>query len=295
MKLFVTTNTGFFIVDPEKEKYLKIVDLDQSLEIIHKPFGITWNNKNILIAKSNQIISFNKSIKFDGTYLTGLPLAIHQILFIDNSLWMVSPRTNCLIKHNVYSNTLEYFYDGKFKDHPHDGDTNHLNSILIQNNKMYVAAHNMGKTSFITVYSYPDFNKLFVYDIGRHIHNLYVENDIVFTLDSFGSRCIVSTDGKSIPVLREIDQFYIRGLAVTEDHFFVGCFHCNTLDREERMKNDSFISIVNKKTLNVDCRIYLPKSGDINDIRILDAYDYSHGILPFLTITQTNNFFAPIL
>lgn len=259
----------------------------------HRPFGITWNKKNIFVAQPTHIISLNKTLEQNVIMLHTLWYGIHQILAKDDKLWMVSPRLNALKIYDFKTTHLSYFslHDNKMyknrvpaefycKDRlTYKNDISHYNSIFIKDDRLYVSAHNHDSPSFISEYKYPDLKFIKRHEnLGKQIHNVYVEKDEIFTLDSLGSRSIVSTKGMCIKVGKE-GQF-IRGLAVTKEFFVVGCFPYDP-KRHSRKDGESFIALVDRNKKEVVKRFRVKDIGNINDIRIADEPDLAHDIPSF--------------
>lgn len=252
----------------------------------HRPFGITWDESRMYVAQPTSVLSFSKSLKTPQVVTKGMWYGTHQILHKYGKLFMVSPRIEAVV---IYGEG--YFLPGKgvqpelpahFKDKDrlnYAEDVHHYNSIFVQEDRMYLSAHNHDKPSFIECYSYPDFKLLHTWGgLGRQIHNVYVEDGEIFYLDSLGSRAIRSTKGLHIPVGQE-GQF-VRGLAVTPEVFVVGCFPYDPV-RHKRRTGHAFLVIVDRKKQKVKKRIRVENVGNINDIRILDVPDLAHGNPPF--------------
>ena len=252
----------------------------------YKPFGMTWNNDHFFIAQSTNIVD-----------LDGLPIienlwdSIHQILWKDGFLYMVSPHITCLKRYDFLNKKMDYLHleDLTFKNEPplvcrdqdkvkFQYDLHHFNSILIKNNRAYIAAHNYNQPSFILELEYPSFNLIKRHEnMGYQIHNIHVENDEIFTIDSNGSGCIVSNKGSSIPIFKNENMFG-KGLAVSKDYFITGYFPKET--RANRENSDVCIVLINRATKKIDESITMKNIGSLCGIRLLDEYDEGHLNIP---------------
>ncbi len=258
----------------------------------HRPFGITWQDDKLYIAQPTSIVLLNKRLEHPVITLHGLWYGIHQILARDGKLWMISPRLNAIEICDLKTRDFSYF---TLEDHKlrklipaecylqdrlkFSNDISHYNSIFIKDDRLYVSAHNHAKPSFISEYSYPDLKFIKRHEkLGKQIHNIYVENDEIFTLDSLGSQSIVSTKGECIKIGTK-GQF-VRGLAVTKELFIVACFPYDP-KRHTRRQGESFIVVVDRKKKEVVKKLRVKDIGNINDIRILDEPDLAHGNAPF--------------
>lgn len=249
-----------------------------------RAFGITWNNNHLFLSRPDRIDVLNHSFKFSHSLQKGINGDLHQIAIHQNTIWSTCPRLNCLASFDLNTNQTRFFLpvEERWCGDPspitnkmryETGGAYHYNSLLIKDDNMYVMANNNSFPSFILQMSLSSMkivNKLD--NIGTEAHNLCFL-DKLFFLDSRGRRAIVSEDCV-LPV--EDDKHFIRGLAATETHFFVGVFPFRT-EREERRHGDSYIYQLTHKG-EIKNRILLSGAGDICDIRCVDEYDFAHGI-----------------
>jgi hypothetical protein len=70
-----------------------------------------------------------------------------------------------------------------------------------------------------------------------------------------------------------------RGLAVTPEFLYVGRSSYGT--RNERVRNNGGLWMVDRKTLRTVASFVFPGSGCVNDVRVLDAPDECHVATPF--------------
>lgn len=244
---------------------------------IHRPFGITFNNSDIYIAQSTGIIVLNENLE-QKLLLENLWHGIHQILVKDEHLFIVSPYMNCLKIYNLITNNMNYFKlkELSFSEFPErfigkdklsfSYDLNHFNSIFINENRVFLTAHNHQFPSFILELTYPDLKLIEKHEnLGKCIHNVYVENNEIFYLDSMGSKTIRSTKGANVHVTNK-DKMFLRGFDVTEDYFVVGMSPEAT--RHERLSGNACIVIVDRKNNQIVEEITIENVGSINDLKI---------------------------
>lgn len=247
---------------------------------IFMPYGITWDDNfyYLLSREPNdcKIKCFNNFFKFSNILVKGLPRDIHQILFYENRLWMVSPLTNSIIIYDLINKEILNFdlIELKFKTDLKKIDIHHFNSILITESNIYVSAHNHKNTSFILKLDKINFSFLNEYKMGNQIHCIFYENNKVYTLDSNGSKKIINNGKEEIEIGCSGYDF-LRGLAVSRDHFFVGVFTEGKF-RKDRIEGDARIKIINKKNNRQQDEIIIEDSGDLSEIRILDENDFVH-------------------
>ena len=250
-------------------------------------FGITWDSTQLYLSRTNRIDVFDHSFQFLHSLQDGVHGDLHQIALHQNTMWSTCPRLNCLAALDMGTNKVQFFLpvEERWCSEPPPPVTNemkyktggayHYNSLLVKDDSLYVMANNNSFPSFILELSLSSMKVINRWDnVGTEAHNLCVL-DKLFFLDSRGSRAIVS-EHSVFPV--EDDQHFIRGLAATKTHFFVGAFPFRT-NREDRRTGDSYIYTLNHHG-HIEDRMVLERAGDICDIRCVDEYDFAHGKEP---------------
>ncbi|MBV6640631.1 MAG: hypothetical protein KI791_07935, partial [Cyclobacteriaceae bacterium] len=161
MKLAITTYNYFGIFDTESHD-LQILDEGKG-----KYFGITWD-ENFLYAtvgvrlnlgeqygqKKERILVFDKALKRQSDFFEsdiGLN-NVHQLFDTGETMWVANSGKNRIEIIDKELKTIKHWYPFFFK---RNKDINHLNSIFIKDNKLYLLAHNNQKPSIAYEYSYP--------------------------------------------------------------------------------------------------------------------------------------------
>lgn len=161
---------------------------------------------------------------------------------------------------------------------PRDSDSkdrHHFNSLLSVGGRMYVAAHNAGHPSFISTYDALTFQPgESLGAVGKSIHGLAYDRGELFGLSS-ADRELRSNRGLRLTIA---NKGFPRGFAVTRDLFIVGVSEIR--NRGERMRGDSWLYIICRHSNSVLHTIQLPDTGGINDLRLLDAFDFAHARPP---------------
>jgi len=156
-----------------------------------------------------------------------------------------------------------------------EDDIAHFNSLLWTNKRLHVAAHTFGDGSFIVSLDRTSLQPASIdRGMGSSIHSLACHDGELFWLSS-GTGEIRSSRGLCAAISRE---GYARGFAVTDDHFIVAV--SQFLSRQERTAGDSWIQIIERRGLHVAREYHLPDTGSINDLRLMDEYDYAHQLPP---------------
>lgn len=274
--LLVTTNNKICLIEEKKEIITKI----NASNKIFMPYGITWDKNFYYIVSrktdSSSIECLDKNFNYSHTLIEYLPRQIHQIIFYENKIWMVSPATSSIIIYDLFQKQIFNFdlIEKKIKKEYTREDIHHFNSILVHDSKIYISAHNHKETSFIL-----EFTKNLKLikkhnEMGNQIHCVYVENNVIYTLDSNGSKKIKNNKNELLDIGCKKNDF-MRGLAVSKNKFYVGVF-VEGKYREDRLKGDGIIKVINKNNWKVEKEIIIENSGDIAEVRILDDDDYVH-------------------
>jgi len=281
MKLLVTTYNFAAVYDLESGSLSKIH------EGAGKYFGVSWDSDTVYMGlgrraflgekygDNEKILCFNRQLQFTGElFNTNIGLTnVHQLLVKDAILWMVNTGKNRIDTYHLHDRKIKYWYPHFFK---RNKNYNHFNSIYIQDNRLYLLAHNDTNPSRVYIYRYPQLSLLQKITLGTQAHNLLVDGDEIYICDSAGSKNVISSRNSAF----HIEEGYTRGIAASESHLFVGV--SNKAERGRRQDGDCRIVIFNRKNKIPEKHITLKDAGNIYEIRILDAWDYAHGIQPFM-------------
>ena len=185
------------------------------------------------------------------------PAGVHSVCSRDGALYFVTTR-----RDSVYRATLDES-SGEWNCSPYwtfprssgEEDENHLNAIEAVGGHLYVSGFGHKKTD-----QWPSATQGFVYDIDReeyvmkgiyHPHSLLKDSGVVWTCESARNR-LVSDAGEEMG----LPSGYIRGLAVSEDSFYVGS--------SKRRKISESTGVVNRRApgeYEGSCCIYRIRKG----------------------------------
>lgn len=249
------------------------------------PFGITWSSEELFIANNRQLLVFDKQLEYSRTESTPLQTNTHQLAYHADLVWATSPWTNSLIGVRPNSSTDDAVEFALFDQilRPYNlreasevDDISHVNSLLWADECLFVAAHNFTNPSFIIRCHEAELKLDSIsYDIGLAIHGLALFNKELYWI-STGTHEIRSSTGCTFQFRKE---GFFRGLAMTSEHFIVGISEFK--NREARNTGDCWIQVIDRRQGDVLAEFHLRGTGNINDLRLLDEYDYAHCINPF--------------
>jgi hypothetical protein len=246
-----------------------------------RPFGITWSPDELFIVNNRQLLAFGHDLTFSRTVPVRLQVNTHQLAYDAGRAWTVSPWTNSLIgvgaddtvEFDLAAQTVRPYVE---RDASSADDRWHYNSLLWHGDRLFVAAHGFGPASFINVYDRATFRLVDVHpNAGHSIHGLARRDGELFWI-STKTKEIRSDRGRRLRLPR---AGFARGFAMTDDHFIVGVSVPSP--RDKRHRGDSWIQVIDHRDGRLVEEVSLPGTGNLNDLRLLDAPDHAHPVPPF--------------
>ncbi|MBU0512078.1 MAG: hypothetical protein KKD28_02385 [Chloroflexi bacterium] len=238
-------------------------------------YGITYKEGTLVLSHSGGYLGYYNE-RDAPIHTTDHLIQPHQIEWVDDKVLVANTGKNCIsvfdekghLCRDVYLN--EICWDDKNKGRM----GNHFNSVHKSSDRIYVVAHNYHRPSEVWELSWPDLEV-----VGNTVsragwaHNFWANEWGWVTCNSKqGSLQDVST-GETIWASNE-EGVMTRGLAVSEDHIFIGYSLHN--ERKERYWKNGGVWIVDRKTLKTVEKILFPGSGDVHEIRLVGVPDECH-------------------
>lgn len=248
-------------------------------------YGITWNRDRIYVAEGGHAGHslyhvFDYELNWEGTLTIGSGIADpHQIYWWRGGLFIVSAKQDKIFLH--VGTALHEVRGWKKKGEP----TLHLNSIWSDGNLFYVVEHRkrempkrirMLDPTLKPVGCIELTREAFIKDRPHGIHNVYIEDDVLYTCSPKAFVRHDFSSGKSEPIVPcslMNDAHYVRGLARTKGKFFVGL--SETKVRDKRGEGDSAVLVLDDDFKVLDTLV-LKNTGGLNDIRAVDGPDLAH-------------------
>jgi hypothetical protein len=281
MKLLVTTEFGFFILD----RY--------NIHLIRQGacYGLTWNESEIFVFQRGHpkhrtlIWCFNKQLQHVRDISAFSVARVHQA-------WYDPPTDRVYITNTDY-NRIEIWDQttgdfGSFNYTGTEKNLNHLNTIYRHGNFLYICEHN-GKREYKTRIKKinENFEVVDSYEIGNEGHDIYIENNLLYSCMSL-DRTLVIYDMDTHNIIEEKEfhlpyrnfRDYPRGLAVGKDYMVIG-HSCWGTPLERKDDRAGYITIINKKSLEIVDTIRLPRVNQIFSIRLMSELDQAHNGIPF--------------
>jgi DNA-binding beta-propeller fold protein YncE len=234
---------AFFIFDLELNKVIAKANYTEMLSTdlpdnagrkSFRPFGIAQSENHIFISSNGNIVKFNnKTLEpIELVCSTGV-INTHQIAYYQGCLYRTNTSNDTISKINLNSLEETHF---SFKnmsiidkiDKPRnysDNDNNHINSLLIHEDKIYVMAHNNNVRDSEVFRLSLDFKEIhYVAKLGRCHHEIIIHNGLLYSLDTTNGALIIlnlSSGNQDKYILAEEKNgkpyMFLRGMALFDD------------------------------------------------------------------------------
>lgn len=237
-------------------------------------YGISWDYKQIyMMSQAGPFIHiWTGENKISDCKLVPFPHRIddtHQILWYEGILYVTHTGRNRI---ETWDGERSRIYEWS---QDRGQGTEHINSIWCDGYLFYVCEHRYGKLpAKIRIFNlnFELKNTIEFYDLNTDhacgIHNVYVENEILYTLsiNHLIRRNLITGETKSSDIRSHKDIGYLRSFARSRDKFYIG--ESAVAVREDRRKGDSSVLILDNDLQIVDI-IRLKDTGQIHEIRLL--------------------------
>jgi hypothetical protein len=220
----------------------------------------------------------------DGTVLGRTPRRLvlsHQIECVEESLLVVDTGRERLSLYDADGAPIRDVALGDERwDHGPNGRLgHHFNSVHRSGERVWVVAHNHDRPSEVWELSWPELELIRVRGTSTQwAHNVWDGELGLVVCDSGGGSLYEVCSGETLWSSGEA-RTVSRGLAVNEDHLFVGRSEYG--DRKERLLKDGGVWIVDRATLRTVEQLRFAGSGCVNEVRLLDGPDECHNGEPF--------------
>ena len=161
----------------------------------------------------------------------------------------------------------------------------HLNSVFLKNDLLYVVAHGHSKGSQLVTLSYPELEIVAIQPIKNRtgLHNIWVTDDQQkITCNSSAGALYELNENRTLwssgcPV-------YTRGLAASASFVLVGESECSA--RDLRRSSMSGLWLIDRSTWQELDYFCLGPFGVVHEVRLLNVRDEAHHGHPFLGIDK---------
>lgn len=289
LEFLVTTNTGWGRV--HDGKYEPIME---NLPV--GCYGITWSRDTVFVVEKRpdgggseaqrsiaRLLFLDRDLnEFDHKDFKGLK-DCHQILYYDGYVYMTNTAQGRVEKVDPDSK--------KVKEHVQWrglSPLSHVNSLFLHREKGYYAClHRKGTSQVVKLNS--RFNCTQVWKIGEHIHNVYVEDGLMYICDS-RNEALIEYNPKGGKVKRQCKiprnllghkgAWFPRGLARGDGFFLVGL--SKRLPRNARRAEQQSAVIKVNDDFELEEVFEIPDCGGITEVRLTSELDKAHNEIPYI-------------
>ncbi len=208
-------------------------------------------------------------------------LLAHQIEWVDDRLLVIDTGHERL---SVYDSDGTPIRDVPLGDRRCDYGPagqlgHHFNSVHRSGDRVWVVAHNHENPSEVWELSWPELEIVEIHATATAwAHNVWDGEQGLVICDSRHGRLHEIRSRQTVWEADE-DGVIARGLAVNDDHLFVGRSEFG--GRSDRRLNDGGVWVIDRATLSAVEQFRFPGSGCVNEIRLLDGPDECHNGAPF--------------
>jgi lipopolysaccharide transport system ATP-binding protein len=258
--LLVTTSHSLLLIDPAGRRGV-VIDRGRGLY-----YGLTSDGERLYVGARRRMVSddgdhsqergviltYDRSLRLVEVMEPDFPLRdLHQIKFVWGRL-----HATC-----SYDNMVAIYEDGEWRRwYPfgrEDRDIYHFNSIWTDGDKLYLMAHNFGKSDICVFDKNYDFIEKI--PLGRSAHNIWRgEEGYLRTLSSEESKIVEEVTGESF----HIGEFP-RGIAQVGESVYIGL--SPRAKRSERDSTDAILVEMDRSMVELS-RMVLRGEGMLLDI-----------------------------
>lgn len=151
----------------------------------------------------------------------------------------------------------------------------HLNSVFLRDDRLYVVAHGHSKGSKLVTFTYPNLELLAVEPLGARtgLHNIWITHDGQRISCHSENGSLIDLDNQA-PLWESGSAMYTRGLAATSNYVLVG--ESQKTGRDIRRSSLSGLWILDKSNWRAIDYLCLGPYGAVNEVRVLDEADDAH-------------------
>ena len=284
---FFNEKTGEYKVIKENVLPDNLIDTEK-----YKPFGCYPKGEFLFVANHDKLIKLNRK----GEYVSHITLNgfenPHQIIVTTDVKCFTNTDKDLIELTYTDLNELptkdkKYVIDLKTLDNvendlykgPHllQDDCHHVNSLCLNDNKIYFCLHNRGSKP--SQYFYIDLKTQqihYICDYGQTSHNCEVEGDFLYTLNTrracFAGINLKTGKGWEISLIDKSkenflyvnrEDYFLRGLVLTKKYFIIGA----SLTHTNVNNGNSILLFVDRETKEIVKRYDIEGYNCINDIR----------------------------
>lgn len=240
-------------------------------------YGITWDGRHAYVVNGPDLLVMDKDLEVVDRLALDM-WGPHQALYSSGRVYIMESARNTIIT------VAGRAYHRQRWPHMMPGEDPHINSLWVQGDKHYVVEHRQMVTPKRIVVTDRDWTMLHVIEIPESalmgklsgLHNVYVEDDTLYTLGPgvIVTHNLVTGEFRTVTPDGEFPM-YLRGLARTQDRFYIGVSHHQPRDR--RVEGGSAFLVMDSNLNQLEL-VSLEGTGQLCEIRALEGDRAHNGI-----------------
>lgn len=232
-------------------------DIDVHSRPNFNPHGITYDDNDVYIASHEKIGIFDRySFEYKGNLSVKSFVNTHQILKHGNLLFVTNTCNDSISIIDLLTKEHEYIDVRNLcvtdtcieTEEVREHDKHHVNSLCVDNNRLYFCLHNGPLKKPSSFYYYDLINKNFVHiiDAGEECHDIVILGDMLYT-NSSGTRQLLKIDMieksiQSFDIMNIPNDNWLRGLVKYGNKLLVGESNFTPFNRPGRPNIDPRLS-----------------------------------------------------
>ncbi len=151
----------------------------------------------------------------------------------------------------------------------------HLNSVFLQHDRLYVLAHGHTKGSKLATLFYPSLDLIQIEALGAKtgLHNIWISHEGQRISCHSENGSLIDLDD-SAPLWQSGRAMYTRGLAASANYVLIG--ESQKTGRDLRHRSLSGLWILDRSNWRAIDYLCLGPYGAVNEVRLLDVADEAH-------------------
>lgn len=275
MIVLATTNKAFWAIDTEQERAYRIDDRFGFY------YGITFSDDRIYVIAQNSvygreletpdrsgcILVFDKDLNLQQELQAPFVMRdAHQLYCYKETLWVTATWNNFIVIFD--GRNWEIWQPFGAPENPDAPDTHHINSIVVDDEKIYLAGHGRDGGQ-VHIFKADDRSHLVTHAMGQGSHNVWKCGDEIYSMSSNTGE-LIDLSGNGFPIA---PGNFVRGAVILPDRRFFGA--SSKTDRQSRNSSNSMIvetSQTGKRLRKLGINGY----GEMLDIRAPGQVDLAH-------------------
>jgi glycosyltransferase involved in cell wall biosynthesis len=272
VRFLITTPLRVFVFDAESGAITDILIGSHT-----GYYGLTWREDAFLLGRGSSVVAVGA-----GGLASHTPTRMdqtHGIEWVEDRLVVADTGDDRISVYDRGGMVLDDFKLGEDVDLIGDVPAgHHVNTVHRHGDRVWAVAHNWSKPSEVWEFTWPHLELVRVHATrAGWAHSIWTHDDDVVICDTAAGALYEVRSGERIWSAGHPDLM-TRGMAVGHGHLAVG--RSLKSGRADRVVNDGGLWLVDTQTMETVESYVFPRSGGVNEVRLLDGFDECHNGIP---------------